>query len=197
MNYLYLIIIILLVILLICLLSYKGNDLCYNKSNYNEKDRNNLIELWMQHLIYTRLVFMAYFDDSSNLKQLEERLMNNQKDIGKLFSKIYSNKVGNAVTNLLTEHVEIAVKVLASLKNGNENEQREAIKAFYANANEIGVLIDKLKNTETFKNHMKMHIDTLMSTVTSYTKKNYEKDIVDFDKYIHGGLMMATDLFVL
>ena len=158
------------------------------------RDSFNMMELWTSHLIYTRLVFMAFFNKDPSLDILKERLLRNQVDIGNLFGRIYGPKTGKAVKDLLLEHIHAAVIVLVAIRNSDDRALKLAMKDFYDNADKIGIALDKLKGTNIFRHHMKMHIDTLTKTITSYVDKNYKQDIIDYDNYVNAGLKMAYDL---
>ena len=173
----------------------------YNKNKCKCSGHRNLLrmtQLWVDHLFYTRLVVEAFLQNNASLPSLKQRLLQNQKDIGNEFTCLYGPQVGNTVTKLLTEHILDAVQVLDAIKTKNSAAQTEALKKFYANANEIGRTLDQLKGTNgIFAHHMKMHIDTLVESVTAYNKKNYKEDISASNKYLGAGIKMAFDIITM
>lgn len=154
----------------------------------------DMIKLWVQHILYTRLVVMAVLSDDKGLDAIMGHLIQNQKDIGNLMSQTYGSKVGNDVTTELTKHITIAGQVLGAVKSGNKIEQTKAINDFYKNADDIGKYLDNLLHTNKFKHHMKMHIETLIDDVTAYATKNYSNDVRNLNKYVDSTLDMAFDL---
>jgi hypothetical protein len=154
----------------------------------------NLIKLWVQHLIYTRLVVMAFLSGSPELTDLSNRLMQNQKDIGQLMGTVFGKNVGDAITNVLTKHIQITVQVLTAVKSNDKINQDTTIKAFYQNADDIGKYLDQLYRTNIFRQHLKMHIQLLIQNVVDYANKDYAADIKSFDNYVNAGVKMASDM---
>lgn len=153
------------------------------------------VQVWTDHLVYTREVVVAFFTGSPELNILLARLFQNQKDIGNLIAKIFGRKAGDLVTRLLTEHIQIAVEVLTAVKSGDQRAQKVAIKKFYQNAEVVGKLFDKLFHTGClFQAHMKEHITTLLGFSVAFFQGDYVNDIKYLDAYLHAGLDMAFDM---
>ncbi|AYV77873.1 MAG: hypothetical protein Edafosvirus2_52 [Edafosvirus sp.] len=55
---------------------------------------------------------MAFLSNVGSLSVLKDRLINNQKDIGNVITYIYGEQYGDKITNLLTQHILLAVGVL-------------------------------------------------------------------------------------
>jgi len=182
MYLLYLIIIILLFFLV------------YQVRPYDSKSSFKMMELWTSHFIYTGLVFMTFFDNDPELDVAKERLIQNQVDIGNLFGQLYGEKTGKSITSLLLEHNHDAIMVMVAINNSDDRASKIAIHDFYDNANRIGIALDKLKGTNIFRHHMKMHIDTLIKAIMSYVNKNYKETLINYDIYVHNGLKMAYDI---
>lgn len=206
LDTLHIALIIAIIILIIIVYSYyndtRGNTTksscsCGQNCQCNRVNKK-IIELWAQHLLYTRLVLISFFNDDNELALLTKRLEQNQYDIGDYFSRLFNKNVGNTVTSELLQHIAIATNVLKSVKDGDPKMQKYYIDEFYKNADSIGIYLDHLfKNNDcTFKHHMKMHIDTLVANVVAYTSKNYNEDIKSLDKYVNAGLDMAFEMAV-
>ncbi len=170
---------------------------CGENCKCNKMD-TKLINLWMQHFLYTKLVIDAFFDTKKSVKQHSDRLLQNQRDIGDHMREMFGLQVGDTITKELTKHIEIASKLLAAVKSGNRVDQKKLIGEFYANANDIGVYLDELLKTQKYAHHMKMHIKTLIDNVlahvTAISTDNYHKDIQTLDVYTDAGIEMAFDM---
>lgn len=156
--------------------------------------RKDLIKYWVHHLVYTRLVVMSVLSNDNNTETMLNRLLQNQKDIGSVFTKVYNSQVGLDITKELTIHIVIAGKVLKALKSNNKQNLDTCVKEFYNNAQVIGTYLDDLFHSSCFVEHMKHHIDSLIKDVLSYNSKDYKNDIKDLDDYINAGLDMAFDM---
>jgi hypothetical protein len=157
-----------------------------------------MVKLWVQHLIYTRLTVMALLDANKDTDVLTARLLRNPKDFGDAISELYDKTIGNAVAKLLMEHLEIALRVVYTIRIDSSYDKNVAIKELYANADNLGTYLDALTHNhdDIFRHHMKMHIDTLLANVTAYASNNYDTDIKTMDAYLNAGIDMAFDMAV-
>jgi len=162
-----------------------------NKFNKFNKE---LIKVWVSHLLYTRLVCMAFLTDDRSLSSLVDRLLQNQKDIGKIMENKYGSEVGKTITDALVKHITIATAVLTAVKSNNKVEQIKSIDEFYSNANDIGIYLDKLLHVTKFTHHMKIHIKSLVDDVLAFKNYNYQGDIQKLDIYVDAGLDMVFDM---
>ena len=148
-----------------------------------------LIQAWAQHLLYTRLVVMAFFSDNPELSSLSAKLMQNQADLGQLIGAQFGPATVTAVTTALREHITLAVQVLTAVKE--KIDPTAAIAAFYQNAAQIGQTLDKLYGTGSmFQECMRDHITLLIANVQSYRAR--ENDITTLDAYFNEGMKMAV-----
>lgn len=186
-----------LIVILLCIYFF----LCINKSprlcEADLKHTRISAKLWLDHLLYTRLVIMGILEDRSDLKENLDRLMKNQEEIGALFGRD-----APAVEKLLKEHITLAGKVVGDVKKGASTTDAD-VKALYANAEQIGDYLDGRqafismtsrgsKKENIFRHHMKMHIDTLVAMVKDELAK---RDAVkSTDAYTSAGMKMAFDM---
>ena len=73
---------IILIIIIIILIAYG----IYNR-NAENKAIFDFMLVWVDHLLYTRLVFMEFLNNGPALDLLKQRLLQNQDDICKVFCK--------------------------------------------------------------------------------------------------------------
>src|SRR5919109_214304 len=103
-NILILFIIILFIIIILTSTNYT--------KNYNIL-RQKMRKLWSDHVFWTREFLLATFLSPSNTNQMvaQTRLLQNQKDIGVAYGNYYNTDVSNTLSNLLTQHILIAVEL--------------------------------------------------------------------------------------
>lgn len=179
-----------ILLILLILISFLAIRWWVNKQN-NEK---MLVKLWVEHLFYTRMVFMSFFRDLPELETMKVRLIQNQNDIGAFIGSMYGKEIGNKVAKLLIDHILIAVDILTSIKTKNDKQKAVNITGFYNNADEIGIYLDNLTGKNIFRHHMKMHIDTLINSIVSFNSNNHSEDIKYTDQYLRAGIDMAFDM---
>ena len=97
--------------------------------------RTSMRLLWADHVIWTRNYIISALANLDDLKDVTERLLKNQADIGTALSMYYSPDVGTKLTNLLKEHILLAANVITATKANNtaelaqENEKWHSIES--------------------------------------------------------------------
>ena len=101
--------------------------------------------LWSDHVIWTRGYIVAAVAGTPDADSAAGRLLRNQEDIGAAVAGFYGQAAGDRLTELLKEHILIAVDLVAAAKSGDQasfatHDQRwtaniETIAAFLAGAN--------------------------------------------------------------
>ncbi len=110
-----------------------------------EPVRLALRKLWSDHVIWTREYIVAAVAGTPDAGDAATRLLKNQEDIGAAVAGFYGQAAGDRLTELLKEHIMIAVDLVAAAKTGDQSAfathdarwtaNIEAIAAFLAGAN--------------------------------------------------------------
>jgi hypothetical protein len=85
-----------------------------------EPVRLALRKLWTDHVIWTRSYIVAAVADAPDAAAAAERLLKNQEDIGAAIVPYYGQAAGDGLTDLLKEHILIAVDLVAAAKSGDQ-----------------------------------------------------------------------------
>lgn len=139
--------------------------------------------LWGQHMEWTWATVVAFAGDSPALQATLERLLQNQVDIGDAVAGFYGEEAGDALTALLTTHIEEAVPVLTAAKAGDEAALGTAVEAWYANAAEIGEFLGSANPAwaDTMEGMMEMHIDTTIGYASAVIGGDFASAIAQYD----------------
>src|SRR5713226_7615497 len=89
----------------------------------NEKEHSLAVgmrRLWTDHVGYTREYIIAAGLDAPNADAAAERLLKNQEHIGGAVAQYYGKDAGNKLTDLLKQHIRIAVELVKAAKSGNQ-----------------------------------------------------------------------------
>ena len=85
-----------------------------------EPVRLALRKLWSDHVIWTREYIVAAVAGTPDAGDAATRLLKNQEDIGAAVAGFYGQPAGDRLTELLKEHIMIAVDLVAAAKSGDQ-----------------------------------------------------------------------------
>src|SRR5688572_14190458 len=98
-------------------------------------------KLWADHVIWTREYIVAAVDGSASAEAASTRLLRNQEEIGNAIAPYYGVAAGARLTDLMKQHILIAVDLVAAAKAGDATKQQAADKRWHDNAIEIATFL--------------------------------------------------------
>ena len=158
--------------------------------------RTQMRQLWVDHVVWTRMVIVAFAAGSPDLKAAETRLLRNQVDIGNAIKPYYGAAAGSTLTALLRRHILEAVPVLAAAKAGDATKLAAAQKAWYANGNVIARFLSSA-NPKSWppadtQMMMKMHLDLTTAEAVARLKGQWAADVRAYDR-VQAEIMQMAD----
>jgi CTP:molybdopterin cytidylyltransferase MocA len=162
--------------------------------------RNGMRALWEDHIVWTRQFIVSFAADQPDLQATTDRLLANQEHIGDAVKPFYGEAAGDALTQLLREHILGAAALLAAAKSGDSAAFDEAHAAWYANGEEIAVFLNGANPEnwplEETSHHMTMHLDLTLQEAAQRLGGQFEADIASYDTVHEAILEMADFLSV-
>jgi hypothetical protein len=165
-----------------------------------EAFRADMRKLWEDHITWTRLYIVSAAtlpDDLPDIGPTAERLFANQADIGSAVGSFYDDAAGQALTDLLTEHIALAAEAIAKAKAGDNAGLQTALDAWYANADAIArLLADANPRNWPFaemRAHMREHLDLTLEEAVARLHGDYKADIAAYDK-VHSQILEMSDM---
>ena len=158
--------------------------------------KDTMDRLWEDHVTWTRNVILCLVDELPGADQAVNRLLQNQVDIGNAIKPYYGDEAGNKLTELLKAHINIAADVVKSAKAGNNIALDSANKKWFANADEISEFLSKANPDwplADMKRMMDDHLKLTTDEAVQRIKKNYDADIVAYDK-VHDEILKMSDM---
>jgi hypothetical protein len=162
-----------------------------------EPVRLALRKLWSDHVIWTREYIVAAVAGTPDAGAAATRLLANQEDIGAAVAGFYGQAAGDRLTELLKEHILIAVDLVAAAKTGDQpafatHDARwtaniEAIAAFLAGANPNWPEADVL---DLLALHLKLTKDEAVARITG----DWAADVKAFDDIFTEIMVLADAL---
>ena len=159
--------------------------------------KTDMRKLWEDHIVWTRNVILCIADELPGRSQAVNRLLQNQVDIGNIFKLYYGEEIGSNLTKLLYIHINSFAEAAQAAKTNNVQVHDGANRVLYKNADEISALLCKINPSWTLadvKAMMREHLKITTNEAMCRMNKNYEEDVIAFDKTSKEILMMA-DMF--
>ncbi|WP_404447990.1 glycosyltransferase [Sutcliffiella horikoshii] len=185
-------------VLLFSLNMFGGTTTAYAISESEVKFENDFRRLWIDHVLWTsNYITSATTAGAEDQKEVLTRLLKNQEDIGNAIKPVYGEEAGNKLTELLTEHIVIAGKIVDAAKSGNESLVKQLNKEWYRNADDISAFLSganpNLKN-EDVKKMMYMHLELVADDLSASLAKDWEARIVAIDEGLTHIILMSDGI---
>ncbi|HYJ69971.1 MAG TPA: hypothetical protein VEX15_20140 [Nocardioidaceae bacterium] len=156
---------------------------------------DDMRKLWEDHITWTRLAIVTFFDGSAGFDATAARLLQNQADIGDAIKPFYGEAAGDQLTALLHDHITIAVELLQAAKAGDPDQIEDASNRWYANADDIADFLaaadPKHWPQDTMRAAMKTHLDQTLAEALHELGGDYAASVADYEEIHHHILEMA------
>lgn len=152
-------------------------------------------KLWEDHVTWTRLAIVTFADDSAGFDATAARLLRNQIDIGDAVKPHFGEAAGTRLTELLRDHITIAVELLQAAKAG-DTAAFDAVNArWYANANDIADFLSAANPRwwpqAEMRAAMRAHLDQTLAEAAHELAGDYAASVADYEMVHHHILDMA------
>lgn len=144
-----------------------------------------LRRLWSDHVIWTREYVVAAIANSPDTQAVAGRLMKNQEDIGNAIVPLYGEDAGKALTDLLKQHIGIAVDLIEAAKSGDQTKFAEADKRWDHNASDIAAFLSAANPhwpEQDVVDLLSQHLALTKDEATARLEQRWEDDQEAFDQ---------------
>lgn len=159
--------------------------------------RQAMRALWAEHAIWTRQYIIAAVAGTPDASQAAARLLKNQEDIGTAMAPYYGPQAGAKLSELLKGHILIAVDLVAAAKGGDDSRFKDADRRWHENANDIAVFLSGANPNwakQALLEMLNQHLALTTQEAVARLQRNWEADVVAFDKIFEHAMMMADAL---
>ena len=139
---------------------------------------------WEQHIMWTRMLLISIAENLGDLEATQTRLLQNPKDIARIFERYYGSTAANTIQKLLTEHLVIGKNLIVALKNKDSKLAAELNAKWYKNADDMAVAFSSINpfySREEVRHMLYEHLRLTTEEVNSRLRKDYLADIRAFD----------------
>lgn len=144
-----------------------------------------LRRLWSDHVFWTREYVIAAVAGTPDADAAAGRLLKNQEDIGNAVVPVYGADAGKALTDLLKQHIMIAVDLIAAAKSGDNDAFAKHDKRWTENAEEIAGLLSGANPKNWPKadvtDLLMQHLNLTKNEVVARLKSDWKSDVEAFD----------------
>jgi hypothetical protein len=150
--------------------------------------------LWADHVIWTRAYIIGAVDGTADVKEATNRLLKNQEDLGNAVVPYYGAEAGKKLTELLKQHILIAVDLVDAAKKKDTTTFNDANNRWKQNANDIAVFLSQANPNwpkDSLIQAMNMHLATTITEAQARLNKDYAADVQAFDAVFHHILVMS------
>ena len=178
----------------------KGNGTALERTERSVQFRSDMRALWEEHIVWTREFIVAFAAGSEDQDEVAARLLANQDHIGDAIKPYYGDAAGEALTELLREHILGAVTLLQAAKSGDATAFEAARAAWYQNGTEIAAFLNAANPQhwplDHATHHMTMHLDLTLQEAAHRLAGDFSADIADYDA-VHGAILEMADFLSL
>jgi hypothetical protein len=163
-----------------------------------EPVRNALRKLWSDHVIWTRQYIVAAVAGTPDADAAAARLLKNQEDIGEAIVPYYGQDGGNRLTDLLKEHIMIAVDLVGAAKSGDDAGFAKHDARWTANIQEIAAFLAGANPNWPEKavfDLLALHLKLTKDETVARIKGDWAADVQAFDDIFNEILVVADTLY--
>ena len=154
-------------------------------------------KLWADHVLWTRQYVVSTVLNDPSAQAASVRLLKNQADIGNAVVPYYGAAAGAKLTDLLKQHILIAVDLVSAAKAGNAAKQADADKRWHQNAADIATFLSGANpnwRRQTLLDMLNRHLALTTQEAVNRLQQKWNDDVSNFDAIFSQSMMMADAL---
>jgi hypothetical protein len=163
-----------------------------------EPVRLALRKLWSDHVIWTREYIVAAVATTPDAGAAAERLLRNQEDIGQAIVPYYGMDGGAKLTDLLKQHILIAVDLVEAARTGNQKAFETHDARWTANIGELAAFLSGANPhwperdvLDLLALHLKLTKDETVARITA----DWAADVKAFDDIFTEIMVVADTIY--
>lgn len=153
--------------------------------------------LWIDNAIWSRLSVLCLVDRLPGTEETLYRLMINQEDMGRMFTRFYGKEKGDEFCNLISSNTSLVIGIIRNKSKNNTGDLEVMKKRMESNTKKI---IEFLVSVNP--NFHKEELEYLISLqsklfeveIQNRINKNYIYDVENFDRIISETYILADIL---
>ncbi len=159
--------------------------------------RQGMRKLWTDHVVWTRLYIISAVAGTPDAQAAAGRLLKNQEDIGNAIVPYYGAAAGKGLTDLLKQHIMIAVDLVAAAKEGNNAKFAEFDKKWTMNADDLAAFLSGANPNwpkKDVQDLLYLHLKLTKEEAVARLTRDWAKDVATFDEILTEAMLIADTL---
>ncbi len=148
-------------------------------------------------MFWTRLYIISAVDAKPDANAAAGRLLKNQEDIGNAIVPYYGQEAGKKLTELLKEHIMIAVDLVAAAISGDKAKFAEYDKKWDKNADDIAAFLSSANPNwprKAVADLLYLHLKLTKGETVARINKKWDDDVKAFDEIFNEAMVIADTL---
>ncbi|HEX2259695.1 MAG TPA: glycosyltransferase [Actinomycetota bacterium] len=153
--------------------------------------------LWVDHVIWTRQYVVSALNGHPDTEATAGRLLKNQEDIGNAVAGFYGPEGGVALTDLLKQHIMIAVDLVDAAIKGDQERFATEDKKWDENAAQIARFLGQANPywpEKDVQDLLNLHLVLTRREVVARLNASWKEDVAAFDDILTEILTLADTL---
>lgn len=162
-----------------------------------EPVRLALRKLWSDHVIWTRQYIVAAVAGTPDAGAAAGRLLQNQADIGAAIVPYYGQAGGDRLTELLKEHIMIAVDLVAAAVSGDQAAFAKHDARWTANIEALATFLSSANPNwpaPAVLDLLALHLKLTKDEAVARLQKDWDADVKAFDDIVTEIMVVADTL---
>lgn len=150
--------------------------------------------LWVQHVMWTRMVVLGIIHDLPELQYSTERLLRNATDFANALRPFYGDEAAQTFENLFSQHITIAAELVQAAKAGDTAQVDAIWQRWLDNANQIAEFLNSINpnwSTDDWSAMLQEHLELLGENIMQILEQNYQEAVNGFDEIELQAMEMA------
>lgn len=168
------------------------------KNQQNDKQlefQKQMRKLWEENSFWTRMLIIASTNNTLEITQSTNRLIQNCNDLANTLRPYYGNETASKFNDLMSEHIKLTNKLFNELKYKSKLAEKTE-NDWYENASKIATTLCS-GNSKLSKNELETMLFNYLKLIkmefSVRLKKDYKTDINVFDM-AHDQVILLADL---
>jgi hypothetical protein len=160
-----------------------------------QKYKSAASNLWTDHVFYTRNAVISLLSNLGDIKEITDRLMKNQEQLGSMLRPYYDSAQVDHLVELMQVHVTMAVEIITAAQN-NQN-TKDLITLWRSHSDQIIMSFLEMNphwGQSTLAQLWNDHLTQTLNQVQYRLDKNWSSDVMNFDNIVSNARMIAESI---